>query len=116
MIAHGMPIYVALEAVDMRFGFERLGGLVREKMHAEPRTRALFVFAGKRGHTMKILTWDGTGVILIHKRATEADAFWRPTRRRERCDVRSALQGRERDATRTASPSALTKREARRCS
>jgi transposase len=28
MIAHGLPIYVALEPVDMRFGFERLGGLV----------------------------------------------------------------------------------------
>ncbi len=68
MIAHGIPIYVALEAVDMRFGFERLGGLVREKMQAEPRSRALFVFVGKRGHTMKVLTWDGTGVILIHKR------------------------------------------------
>jgi len=68
MIAHGIPIYVALEAVDMRFGFERLGGLVRERMQAEPRSRALFVFVGKRGHTMKVLTWDGTGVILIHKR------------------------------------------------
>ena len=68
MIAHGIPIYVALEPVDMRFGFERLGGLVSEKMQAEPRSRALFVFVGKRGHTMKILTWDGTGVILIHKR------------------------------------------------
>jgi len=68
MIAHGIPIYVALEPVDMRWGFERLGGMVREKMQAEPRSRALFVFVGKRGHTMKILTWDGTGTILIHKR------------------------------------------------
>ena len=68
MIAHGIPIYVALEPVDMRFGFERLGGFVRERMQAEPRSRALFVFVGKRGHTMKVLTWDGTGVILIHKR------------------------------------------------
>lgn len=68
MIAHGLPIYVALESVDMRFGFERLGGLVREKMKTEPRSRALFVFVGKRGHTMKVLTWDGSGVIVIHKR------------------------------------------------
>lgn len=36
MIAHGLPIYVALEAVDMRLGAERLGSLVREKMRAEP--------------------------------------------------------------------------------
>jgi transposase len=52
----------------MRLGYERLGGLVREKMQAEPRSRALFVFVGKRGHTMKVLTWDGTGSIVIHKR------------------------------------------------
>ena len=68
MIAHGLPIYVALAPVDMRMGYERLGGLVREKMRAEPRSRALFVFVGKRGHTMKVLTWDGTGVIVVHKR------------------------------------------------
>ena len=50
MIAQGLPIYVALEPVDMRFGSERLGALVRERMRAEPRTRALFAFVSKRGN------------------------------------------------------------------
>jgi transposase len=68
MIAHGLPIYVALEPVDMRLGSERLGALVRDRMRAEPRSRALFVFVGKRGHSMKVLTWDGTGVIVVHKK------------------------------------------------
>ena len=54
--------------VDMRLGAERLGGLVRERMRAEPRSRALFVFVGKRGHSMKVLTWDGTGTIVVHKK------------------------------------------------
>ena len=68
MIAHGLPIYMALEPVDMRLGAERLGALVRDRMRAEPRSRALFVFVGKRGHSMKILTWDGTGTIVVHKK------------------------------------------------
>lgn len=68
MISQGLPIYVALEPVDMRLGYERLGGLVRERMRAEPRSKALFVFVGKRGHTMKVLTWDGTGTIIVHKK------------------------------------------------
>ncbi|MEZ4363706.1 MAG: IS66 family insertion sequence element accessory protein TnpB [Kofleriaceae bacterium] len=68
MIAHGLPIYVALEPVDMRLGAERLGGLVRERMQEEPRSRALFVFVGKRGTSMKVLTWDGTGTIVVHKK------------------------------------------------
>ena len=68
MIAQGLPIYVALEPVDMRLGSERLGGLVRERMRAEPRSRALFCFVSKRGHSMKVLTWDGSGTIVIHKK------------------------------------------------
>jgi transposase len=68
VIGQGLPIYVALEPVDMRFGYERLGGLVRERMRAEPRSKALFVFVGKRGHTMKVLTWDGSGTIVVHKK------------------------------------------------
>lgn len=68
MIAQGLPIYLALEPVDMRLGYERLGGMVRERMQREPRSKALFAFVSKRGHTMKILTWDGTGVVVIHKK------------------------------------------------
>jgi len=81
VISHGLPIYVALDPVDMRLGFERLGGLVRDKMATEPRSRALFVFVGKRGLTMKVLTWDGTGVVLVHKKL-DAGKFSlpRPTR------------------------------------
>lgn len=37
-------------------------------MRREPRTRALFVFVGKRGHSMKALTWDGTATIVVHKK------------------------------------------------
>ncbi|HRC57823.1 MAG TPA: IS66 family insertion sequence element accessory protein TnpB [Kofleriaceae bacterium] len=53
-----------------QLGAVRLGALVRERMRAEPRSRALFVFVfvGKRGHSMKVLTWDGTGTIVVHKR------------------------------------------------
>ena len=62
MIPQGVPIYVELETVDMRLGGERLGALVRERMRQEPRSRALFVFVGKRGYSMKVLTWEGLQV------------------------------------------------------
>jgi transposase len=78
VIPHGLRIYIALEPVDMRLGYERLGAIVREKMGAEPRTRALFAFVGKRGHTMKVLTWDGTGTIVVHKKL-DAGRFDMPT-------------------------------------
>lgn len=68
MIPQGVEVFVATEPVDMRFGFERLGAMVRERMGREPKARALFVFFSKRRHTVKILTWDGTGRVLVYKR------------------------------------------------
>jgi transposase len=68
VIPQGVEIFVAVEPVDMRLGFERLGGLVRERMRREPRSRALFVFFGRRRQTVKVLSWDGTGVVLWYKR------------------------------------------------
>ncbi|MFO0619089.1 MAG: IS66 family insertion sequence element accessory protein TnpB [Polyangiaceae bacterium] len=67
MIPQGIEIFIATEPVDMRLGFHRLGGLVRERMQREPRSRALFVFFGRRRQTVKVLSWDGTGVVLWYK-------------------------------------------------
>jgi transposase len=68
VIPQGVEIFVAVEPVDMRLGFERLGGLVRERMQREPRSKALFVFFGRRRQTVKVLWWDGTGAVLWYKR------------------------------------------------
>ena len=68
IIPQGVEVFVATEPVDMRLGFERLGGVVRERMKREPRSKALFVFFGRKRQTVKILSWDGTGVVLCYKR------------------------------------------------
>lgn len=68
MIPQGVPIYVATQPVDLRYGMERLGGLVREWMGQEPRSPGLFVFIGKRKTAMKLLTSDRTGGLLLIKR------------------------------------------------
>jgi transposase len=68
VIPQGLEIFIATAPVDLRLGFERLGGLVRERMRREPRSRALFVFFGKRGDNVKVLWWDGTGAVLCYKR------------------------------------------------
>ena len=83
LIPQGMEIFVAVEPVDMRLGFERLGGLVRERMRREPRSKAaLFVFFGKHRRTVKILGWDGTGTVLWYKRL-DAGQFEIPRPERE---------------------------------
>lgn len=68
MIPAGVQVFVALEPVDMRFGFERLSGMVREQMGYEPRSGALFVFVGRRRQLVKILFADATGICVFAKR------------------------------------------------
>ncbi len=83
LIPQGVEIFVAVEPVDMRLGFERLGGLVRERMRREPRSKsALFVFFGRHRRTVKILGWDGTGTVLWYKRL-DAGRFEIPRPERE---------------------------------
>jgi transposase len=71
MIPAGVQVFVALEPVDMRFGFERLSGMVRERMGYEPRCGALFVFVGRRRHLVKVLFADATGICVFSKRLDE---------------------------------------------
>ena len=68
MIPAGVQIFIALEPVDMRLGFERLAGLVRERIGYEPRSGALFLFVGRRRETLKILFFDGSGMCVFSKR------------------------------------------------
>ena len=68
MIPHGVEVFVALEPVDMRLGFDRLAGLAQERMHRSARSGALFLFFGKRKSALKVLFFDGTGLCIFHKR------------------------------------------------
>ena len=68
MIPAGIQVYVVLEPVDMRLGFERLSGLVRERVGYDARSGALFLFFGKRRHTVRAIFGDSTGVCVYWKR------------------------------------------------
>jgi transposase len=68
MIPRGVEIFVALDPVDMRWGFDRLCGLVTERLGRSARAGALFVFFGRRRTAMKVLFCDRTGVCVFYKR------------------------------------------------
>ncbi len=55
MIPHGVEVYVGLDPIDLRWGFNRLTGLVTERIGRDARSGALFVFFGKRREAMKVL-------------------------------------------------------------
>ena len=68
MIPHGVDIYVALDPIDLRWGFDRLCGVVAERLGRQARSGALFVFFGKRRTAAKVLFADRTGVCVLYKR------------------------------------------------
>jgi transposase len=68
VIPSGVEIFVGLEPIDLRWGFDRLSGLVEERIGRGARSGALFVFFGKRKSALKILFFDGTGLCQFYKR------------------------------------------------
>ena len=68
MFPRGVAIYVATEPVDMRLSFDRLAGIVREHLGADPRHGTLVVFHNRRRTLLKLLWHDKSGYCLFYKR------------------------------------------------
>ena len=75
-----MRILVAVEAVDFRRGMDGLARVCREALAADPFSGWLFVFRNRRATAIKILTYDGQGFWLAHKRLSTGRFRWWPTR------------------------------------
>ena len=72
----GARIYVATRPVDFRKGMDGLAALVEQMLALDPHSGAVFVFRAKRADRVKILVWDGTGLVLIYKRLEESRFTW----------------------------------------
>jgi transposase len=71
-----LKIYVAVEPCDMRIGFNGLQGAVAEKLKANVRDGALFVFTNKRRTRLKVLYFDGSGLWVMTKRLEQGTFSW----------------------------------------
>ena len=52
-------IYISLDAVDMRKGFDGLYGLVRDHLGQDPQSGHLFLFTNRSRTRLKVLVCDG---------------------------------------------------------
>jgi transposase len=68
MIAFNARVFVATKPVDFRGSFDRLGGIVRERLDQDPRGGAFFVFLNRAGDRLKVLFFDQTGDCIFYKR------------------------------------------------
>jgi transposase len=67
---------VATKPVDFRKGMEGLAALVREAMGADPFCGTVYVFRAKRADRVKLIFWDGTGMVLVAKRLEDGKFRW----------------------------------------
>lgn len=69
-------VYFDTEPIDMRGGFDRLAGRVK-RAGLDLYAGHLFVFLSRRRAHLKVLTWDGTGLVILYKRLSKG-AFPKP--------------------------------------
>jgi transposase len=72
-------IYIAVEAIDMRKGFEGLHGLVRDHLGEDPLSGPLFLFTNRTKTRLKALVWDGSGLWVCAKRLEKGRFRWPET-------------------------------------
>ena len=75
-LATATRIYLAVEAIDMRKGFEGLYGLVRDQLGQDPLSGHLFLFTNKTRTRLKALVWDGSGLWVCAKRLEKGRFRW----------------------------------------
>lgn len=74
----GTKILLATKPVDFRKGAHSLAALAAEMLGADPFSGAVLVFRARRADRIKILVWDGSGLVLVWKQL-EGGAFrWPP--------------------------------------
>ncbi len=69
-------IYIAVEGVDMRKGFDGLFGLVRDRLGQDPLSGHLFLFSNRSRSRLKVLVWDGSGLWVCAKRLEKGRFRW----------------------------------------
>src|ERR1700749_824660 len=75
----GIRVLVATKPVDFRRGADGLAALVREQLKQDPFSGPIFIFRSKRGaDRLKILAWDGSGLVLLWKRLEHGAFRWPP--------------------------------------
>lgn len=79
-LAGDMKVVVATQPVDFRRGINGLVALITPALAADPYCGDIFVFRPKRGDRLRLLFWDGSGMVLVSKWLESGRFTWPPVR------------------------------------
>ncbi|WP_445818669.1 IS66 family insertion sequence element accessory protein TnpB [Bradyrhizobium sp. WSM471] len=88
--------------MDFRCGHDGLAARAQEMLCLDPLRGAAFVFRSKRADRIKILVWDRTGLVLVHKRLEGCKFVWPNDRRRRDAHIASGVRSPVRSPVRRA--------------
>ncbi|RYM02954.1 transposase [Sphingobium indicum] len=71
-----LKVLVATQPVDFRKGMVGLASLVQRELRLDPFSGMLFIFRARRADRIKLLVWDGTGLVLVTKRLHDGKFRW----------------------------------------
>jgi len=74
--SHDVRIMVATRPVDFRKGHDGLAAIIQNQLQQDPFTQTVFVFRSKRADRLKLLFWDGTGLVMTYKRLEASGFAW----------------------------------------
>lgn len=72
----GTRVFVAVQPVDLRAGFNRLYALAESVLKEDPLSGHWFVFTNQERTRVKVLFWDGTGLWVCAKRLEQGRFSW----------------------------------------
>lgn len=72
----GVRVVVATKPVDFRKGHDGLAAVVQKELGLDPHSGIVVVFRAKRADRIKILTWDGSGMVMTYKRLEDGKFAW----------------------------------------
>jgi transposase len=75
-----LRILVATQPIDFRKGVHGLVALVAAALESDPYCGDVFVFRSKRSDRLKVLVWDGSGMVLATKWLEDGRFAWPPIR------------------------------------
>lgn len=76
MDGSGVRILIALKPVDFRKGHDGLAAHAQQVFKLDPLSGVVIVFRAKRADRVKILWFDGTGLVLTYKRLEVGSFSW----------------------------------------
>ena len=74
----GVRVLVATRPIDFRKGADSLAALADQTLRQDPFSGTVLVFRAKRADRVKIVTWDGTGLVMLWKALDEGVFKWPP--------------------------------------